>query len=464
MLSQKVLLVDFGASRIKSVLVDLSTSVVIDRRECPSPSCSFLINESGTCEIDVNQYWIALEQTAGALIDEYAGEEINRLWICSEMHGFILADEFGKELTGYISWKDERAILDSTMANSKDSTYLCMKKELTDFYQQTGMQLKPGLPIVTLASGIRKKTIPQINSRVTGSKLQLLTLVDWLMIQGGEPKPLSNETMSASTGLYDIHQKNWSHDLLEKIGAAEKTLMMPLAKTGAEVLGRITLSGKQLSVYGGVGDLQAALHGTGFPEIAPAIINLGTGSQVAIKASTFIDNLQVELRPLVGGTLAQVITHIPSGRALNVFKEFIDSIAQLSGGSPLFWELWESITVQDICNSQGVANLNVFGASWKRASGIEAHGWIGLDERFSSPREVIADIAKAWLIQYVQALNILDPNYQMTQVLVSGGLARRGKFVLEVLGGIDTKRNYEFSQGITGEETLDGLLRLAKEA
>jgi hypothetical protein len=67
-------------------------------------------------------------------------------------------------------------------------------------------------------------------------------------------------------------------------------------------------------------------------------------------------------------------------------------------------------------------------------------------------------------MQYVQALNILDPNYQITQVLVSGGLARRGKFVLEVLGGTDTQRNYEFSQGITGEETLDGLLRLAKAA
>lgn len=462
MASKKELLVDFGASRIKAVLVDLPSSVVINHRECPSPSSLLQKNESGTCEFDLNQYWIALEQTAGALLEQYEGEKIERLWICSEMHGFILADELGKELTGYISWKDERALSDSTIAQGKDTTYLLMRETFKDFYKQSGMVLKSGLPIVTLSSGLNKKTIPQIKNRKIGSKLQLLTLVDWLMIRGGDPKPLSNETLSAGTGLYDIHRKQWSQDLLVRIGAAEQILLPRLAKSCSEVLGRITLSGRQLSVCGGVGDLQAALYGAGFPNVAPAIINLGTGSQVAIKAPIFENNPQGELRPLVDGTLAQVITHIPSGRALNVFKEFMDSIAQLSGGASLFWKLWETLSVNDICNAQGITNLNVFAAAWKRASGTDSHGWIGLDENFSSPRDVIADIAKAWLMQYVQALEILDPTFQIKQVLVSGGLARRGNFVLEALRKLDVHRGYEFSRVITGEETLDGLLKLAK--
>lgn len=464
MASQKELLVDFGASRIKAVLVDLPSSVVIDHRECPSPSSLLQKNESGACEFDLNQYWIALEQTAGVLLDQYKGEKIDRIWICSEMHGFILADEFGKELTGYISWKDERAVSDFSTTQGNDSTYLLMKKTLRDFYQQTGMLLKPGLPIVTLASGLNKKTISQIKDRKAGSKLQLLTLVDWLMIHGGDPKPLSSETLSAGTGLYDIHRKQWSQDLLVRIGAAEHILLPRLVKSCSEVLGRITLSERRLSVCGGVGDLQAALYGAGFPNIAPAIINLGTGSQVAIKLPIFTNNPQGELRPLVDGTLAQVITHIPSGRALNVFKEFMDSISQLSGGTPIFWELWETLSVEDICNAKGIANLNVFAAAWKKVSGADSHGWIGLDESFSSPRDVIADIAKAWLMQYVQALEILDPACQIKQVLVSGGLARRGNFVLETLRKLDVHRGYEFSRAITGEETLDGLLKLAKAA
>jgi sugar (pentulose or hexulose) kinase len=462
MMSQKVLLVDFGASRIKSVLVDLSLSAVIDHRECPSPSSLYQPDSTNTCEIDVYQYWTALERTAGALLEQYSAEKIDRLWICSEMHGFILADELGKELTGYISWKDERANSDFDIAKEEESTYQLLKDQLSDFYQQSGMQLKPGLPIVTLASGLRKKTIPQIQGFRVGTKLSLLTLVDWLVIQGGELKPLSNETLAAGTGLYDIHKKKWSQDLLERIGADGKISLMPLAKNGSEVLGQITLSGQRLSVFGGMGDLQTALYGAGFPDVAPAIINLGTGSQVAIRAPVFKGNLQGELRLLVDGTLAQVITHIPSGRALNVFKEFIDAVAQLSGGASIFWGLWGSLSAKDVCNSKGVTNLNVFAASWKRVFGGDAFGWVGLDERFSSPRDVIADIAKAWLMQYVQALQILDPDKQIKKVLVSGGLARRGNFVLEVLGRLDGHRHYEFSQRITGEETLDGLLRLAK--
>lgn len=464
MTSQIELLVDFGASRIKAVLVDLSSSVVIDYGECPSPSSSLQKNESGACEINLNEYWAALEQTAGFLLEKYADEKIDRLWICSEMHGFILADELGKELTGYISWKDERAVSDSSFAEGNDSTYLLMREALKDFYSQSGMFLKPGLPIVTLASGLRKKTLPQIKDIKVGSKLQLLTLVDWLMIHGGEPKPLSNETMSAGTGFYDIHQKKWSQTLLEAISAADKILLLPLARSNSVALGNITLLGRRLSVYGGVGDLQSAFYGAGFPDIAPAIINLGTGSQVAIYATSARSDLPTELRLLIDGSIAHVITHIPSGRALNVFKEFIDSIAKLSGGDAIFWGLWESLSAEEIHKARGIANLNVFAASLKRSGGIYKYGWVGLDERFSSPREVLADIAKAWLMQYVEALDILDPNHQMRRVLVSGGLARKGNFILEAFELLDSHRRYELAQGITGEETLDGLLKLAKAA
>lgn len=98
------MLVDFGASRIKSVLIDVDTDFVIDSSSEASPSSLHRIVDD-KFEVPAIQYWNVFESTVKNLILKHGAPDA--IYVCSEMHGFVLTRN-GEPLTGYISWKDQR--------------------------------------------------------------------------------------------------------------------------------------------------------------------------------------------------------------------------------------------------------------------------------------------------------------------------------------------------------------------
>jgi hypothetical protein len=457
----KAILVDFGASRVKASLIDKKSGHSIDFIDCISPSCNHKNLAKNIFEFDAEEYWQALELTAGALLQKYSEHKIEELWLCFEMHGFLLANSEGKPITGYISWKDQRGSFDTT--ETSQSTLESLKNKLIDFSKKTGMFIKPGLPIVNLSSGILRNTIPNLKDYLKVNKVRFLSLSDWLLLRGGVKNPKINFTLAASTGLFDITKKEWSLDLLKLADMNPNDFIFSSINEDIFCpLGEVFLDNNFIKVYGGVGDFQAAIYGANFPNKANAIINLGTGSQVAIYNEKEKDDLVgCEIRPLINGGYAKVITHIPCGRALNVIENFIDGLANISGGQNIFWSLWTNLSPNDVLESRAISNLNLFEASWKRNLPIEGFGWIGLDEEFSSPEKVISGIAKSWLCQYLEALSFLDPNVQCVEVLLSGGVAQKTPFLVDTLKKLEPKRNFRLASTLTGEETLDGLCKLS---
>ena len=418
-----IALADFGASRVKCVVVDLETDTVIDSIDVASPSSTHTTTNN-TFEIVPQKYWHALEQTAGLLISKYS---IQDLWICSEMHGFILT-QAGQAVTGYISWKDQRAT----------SALNVLGQRSQQFANLTGMRLRAGLPIVTASA----MSLP--------NNAKLNTLVDWLLLCGGEHDPKSHVSLTAGTGFYDINQNSCTNEFLQS-----ELEFCRVTTDIHERLGQITLSGNTVNVYGGIGDLQAALYGAGLAT-GGAVVNLGTGSQVAVLPA----DKGNELRPFIHGDYAGVITHIPGGRALNVVANLFDGIASASGGKPVFWELWQQLDVNDILNSPLHADLNLFDSAWRRSA---TSGFIGLQEHCSDPHQVLLGIAKSWAQQYVDALNLLDPTHNITSVMLTGGLARKSRFLIPLMLKLNSTRKYALANNCTGEDTLDGLLKMCKE-
>jgi hypothetical protein len=457
----KVILVDFGSSRIKASLVDKKSGDSIDYIDCISPSFNNENLEKDIFEFDAEKYWRALELTAGALLQKHSKYKIDELWICFEMHGFLLANTEGNPLTGYISWKDQRATYD-TKENTQ-STLDSLKNKLIDFPNKTGMYVKSGLPIVNLSSGILRNTIPGLNDYLKANKVRFLSLSDWLLLKGGVKDPTVNFTLAASTGLFDIIKKEWSLDLLKLAGINPNNFIFSSVSEDIFCpLGEILLNNNLIKVFGGIGDFQAAIYGANFPRQANAIINLGTGSQVAIYIQPEDHELsRNEIRPLIPNGYAKVITHIPCGRALNVIENFIDGLSHYGNGENIFWAIWASLLPNDILESRAISNLNLFEASWKRNLLEEGFGWIGLDDGFSSPKKVIAGIAKSWLYQYIEALKLLDPDVKCPEILLSGGVAQKTPFLIEALSKLEPRRIFKLASTVTGEETLDGLRKLS---
>ena len=174
----EILLVDFGASRIKALLFDSAESAIVDKEECVSPSAKSRTSVENRFEIPIEEYWEALLETAGKIILRHPEKNIKQMWICSEMHGFVLTYLDGRAITPYISWKDQRAIFDDI---SGKSTFEKLKSELRSFRSITGMNLKSGLPVLTLASGYRTGSIPELKALGEDANVRVLSLVDWLL-------------------------------------------------------------------------------------------------------------------------------------------------------------------------------------------------------------------------------------------------------------------------------------------
>jgi hypothetical protein len=55
----------------------------------------------------------------------------------------------------------------------------------------------------------------------------------------------------------------------------------------------------------------------------------------------------------------------------------------------------------------------------------------------------------------------MDPETKIKSVTVTGGVAHRSPWLIELFGQLDTDRQYTLCSTVTGEETLDGLLKIA---
>lgn len=436
-----LLLVDFGASRVKCVLWSQSRQSVIDETEVAAPKPTF--GPRGEVEVAPEAYWAALEATAGRLIANHPGVEA--MWLCTEMHGVIVADKEGVPLTPYISWRDARATASDA---SGISTLDRLGQQGALFFSQSGMKLRAGLPIVSVADLAAHGVLP--------GALRLFTLADWLLWRGGERQPAIHASLAAGTGFYDVNRREWSHSLFNLASLADREILTAAVVPIGTPIGRIHLAEQEVHVFGGVGDLQTAMFGAGFPAQASLAVNLGTGSQV-LRAWHNIPT-GIEQRPGADGRDFAAITHIPSGRALNVFAAFLDSCARQGDGHPFFWQRFSKLSPEQVLDARLEVNMNVFAAAWQ----YERGGFISLiQEDNFTPDELIAAIAKGWLSQYAVAMERLDPGYEDQTFLVSGGLSRRAEFIPPVLSALSSRRARSVDT-ITGEETLDGLLALAR--
>ena len=95
------LLIDFGASRIKSVL--LQNDIFINNIDYLPPI---------PCNYNDRKYEIPISEIKDIfynIVKNNINNNIDSIFICSEQHGFALmnGDNF---ITEYISWKDNRAV------------------------------------------------------------------------------------------------------------------------------------------------------------------------------------------------------------------------------------------------------------------------------------------------------------------------------------------------------------------
>lgn len=429
------LLLDLGTSRIKAALHDDETRQFIWAAEAPAPEAR--LGERGEVEVSPDDHPRVVRELCDDLLRR-AGVTATTAAVSSEMHGFLLADSVGAR-SPYVGWRDERAARGGVLG--------ALQAEIGDRFRAiTGMRLRAGLPFVTLVHLARGGQL--------SLGMRVLSLPEWTMDRLGRAEPVVDESLAAGLGLYDLGSRAWSPELLQVVErhGPVPALSRPVP-AGEGPVGVIRLLGRDVPVVSAVGDLQAAVLGSGCPPLTSVCVNVGTGSQVSLVGVPPASS-EVEVRPFFHGERMSSITHIPAGRALRTFETFFEKAAE--GGGKAFWELLASVSLAEAAGAPLEVDLNVFSGAWRHGSG----GAIGrITEEAFTPRLLAASILLAMARQYVDAIRLVDPSGGCRSVVLAGGLPRRLpalRTLLQDLTGLVVEL------GADGEETLLGLRQLVE--
>ncbi len=419
---ERFLLVDFGTTSTKSALLQLDSGRFEHLRR--HPALPAVPGPAGHHEVPL----AAIRERFHDLCAEAwtaSGGGFEGIVLCSEMHGFALLDPRTREpLTQYVSWLDGRSL---ERVDGRSSFELVADHLGDRFRRLTGMRPRPGFPLINLVHCSRTMELPP--------EVEMVSLPGWLCrAEDGGPPP-EHPTILAGMALYDVAGRKIAPELLET--ARELGGVSPLA---GEVADEATVAGEwsgprgPVPVYAGVGDHQCSVLGAGVVDGTTASVNLGTGSQVAVPGVP--PDQGFEHRPWFDGLDLTAVTHIPGGRALGEFVGFLEQVSERApsgaGGTPRpdWWAELATLGAAEV----DAATLEVDLAVFEGARGFRAGGGIGgLLEGGLTPENYLASVLRAFVTQYAEVLDELDPGRRLENVALGGGIARNLPHLADLL-------------------------------
>ena len=292
-MKQSFALLDVGGTDIKSCIANVEDSNLQEIYRSKTPGN--IQKSENLYEIDP----VALRREVENHIHSIRStkSKIIALIISGQMGSWIVSDTKNKPVTNLISWQDNRGAL-----NKNNFDQQMIEKLGADWLQNSGNELRPGLPLLGLES--IKKNLPLTEN------LRLHTLISWISSQLSEDYVyLSHITDSASTGMVDITSRTWS---TAAINFLDCDIQLPeLALEMSEIGYSSDLS---CPIYAPVGDQQASLYGAELRS-ENTVVNIGTGGQVAA-ISNSLRSSDLQMRPYFNGKTIETRTHLPAGRLI----------------------------------------------------------------------------------------------------------------------------------------------------
>lgn len=432
------LLIDFGTTRVKSAIVDLSTGNFHHIKEYSHlPNCGLQPYQQEICISAVATQFEEICQENCNLIQQ----GINGIVLSSQMHGFALLDENNRPLGNYVTWKDERSLVEWEGENS----FSVLAGALGESFRRiTGMKPRPCFPAANLLHLARLKQLP--------AKCKVVTLPELLCSLYPGCTNTVHPTMIAGLALYDIYQRKIAQPIVDLVAEYSGcTLAFNDVRDENTAGGYFPFYGRKIPIYVGFGDHQCNVLGAENRPKQTISINMGTGSQVSVIEGTS-DSDDVEQRPFFGGELLSTITHIPAGRALAVHAAFI---RDLGGTEEVFWKALQDLKPDNVLGAELEFDLGIFSSAWRYRGG----GFISnISETNWNLENYAAGLMKSLCLQYRSAVEKLDPCGSINECILSGGVPRHLPQLADILAEL-LQRRVVIRDGI--EEPLRGLRVLA---
>ena len=259
MTDKYIIALDQGTTSCRALLVNAEGRITGMQQQ----EFTQIFPQAGWVEHDAMEILTVQMDVLSKLLSEadLKAEQIAGIGITNQRETTVVWDKnTGQPVYNAIVWQDKRT--SEYCAELKAEGVEALVKQQT------------GLPIDPYFSGTKLKWILD---KVGRSEALLFGTIDtwliWNMTEGRSH--VTDHTNASRTLLYDIQQKKWSQDILQKLNIPASVL--PEVQNSASHFGEWTYEGKHIPILGVAGDQQAALFGQACFTPGSAKNTYGTG-------------------------------------------------------------------------------------------------------------------------------------------------------------------------------------------
>ena len=372
---------DLGTTTITALALDAGggrvlafETVLNDAEASPGPGLA----ESNPERIAI----LALEvlKTVARRLGTRAGE-VAGIGVTGQQHGVLLVGGGLRPVGPFISWRDGRGderIPGGTRSFAEEMVRLVGE----DACARAGCRPATGYMGVTLFW-------LRVHDRVPCGATACF-IADFLGARLTSRAPVTDPTLAASSGLFDVQAGRWDRGSMEALGLP--LALFPEVRGAARPVGPMDAGlAKALGipagipVFGPLGDSQAAFLGGTLGREGEAFVNVGTGAQVAARSSRFLFAPPLETRPLPGGGYWLVGAQPSGGAAYAALEDFFRKVLDRFGGRG-GGELYEGMNALAAAAPPGADGLRCRPLFWgtRAAPGARAE-WTGMSGRSFTP-------------------------------------------------------------------------------
>ena len=307
--------IDLGTSYLKGAVLDPEQCRVerILRRPFPAP-----VSGGAARRMEIDPATIVA--VTAALIAELAppAAPCDGLVVCGQMSSLVLTDARGAARSNCIGWRDQRAL--EPHPDGTGSYFDRLFARITAAQrQEMGSELKAGGPAAFLF------WLKERGELAPG--LIPVSLGDFVAGALCGEAPSSEATNGAAFDLLNLRSMDWDRGAIEALGL-ERLCFPPIRRLG-EIWGWMETPAGRIPCFSPIGDYQCALAGALLEEDEISL-NLSTGSQVGRLTPAFTPG-GYQTRPFFDGRFANVVTHLPAGRSLDVLVNLLTELCREQG-------------------------------------------------------------------------------------------------------------------------------------
>jgi len=329
--------IDLGSTTLSGIVLDTATGEVVAQETAPDEAevTSGPDRERGRSEWDLER----MAEAALSLIGRLATtRSIDAVGVTGQQHGMALLDRQGRPASPFIGWQDRRC---NERLSDGRTTIQQMLDRGEEGFRRSGCAPATGYMASTLFWLAERGALP--------AKAVACFAPDYLVGRLCGRDPVTDPTLAASAGVFDVERGEWNAELVEALGLPLECF--PAVRPSATRAGGVSREAARRTglaegtlVAAPCGDNQASFAGSVGDPAHSVLVNIGTGGQtcVYVEQALFVEGL--DLRPFLQPGYLLVGAGLAGGRSYRMLRDFVQEIGRQLFGIADLPDLYERLT------------------------------------------------------------------------------------------------------------------------